>query len=89
MTRWMRVIGFVMMAASVVGGLACTGAEPGGPAAAAESTSPTPAAGGGSIGTGFVDSGEFAAFPAFLPSTGFAPEVQDCKLGEDPYSTCI
>lgn len=43
---------------------------------------------------GFVSPGRdpvdgFSVFPAFMPPVSFGTEIQDCRLGTDPYSTCI
>lgn len=43
---------------------------------------------------GFVSPGRdpvdgFSVFPAFMPPVSFGTETQDCRLGTDPYSTCI
>lgn len=96
-TRWRSLLGGSVLAVVLLASLACSPADTGLPLRAAESAetaastavSQAPAPGVESSSFGPSDTSGLGSFPAFLPPVAVGTDTQECKLGTDPYSTCI
>ncbi len=73
-------------------GWGCSRAREGLPLSTAESAETgvvTPTGPIGSTSLGFDETNNLGSFPAFMPPVAVGTETQECRLGTDPYSTCI
>lgn len=95
MTKWRSLLGGLILVLALVTGMACSPADSGLPLRATESVGTSAEGGNGSaplVGTsslGPSDTSGLGSFPAFLPPVAVGTDTQECKLGTDPYSTCI
>ncbi len=96
-TRWRSLLGGPLLALALLTSLACSPADTNLPLRAAESVetsgstavseAPAPLVESSSFGPS--DASGLGSFPAFLPPVAVGTDTQECKLGTDPYSTCI
>ena len=97
MTQWRGLLAGLILILAFVPSLSCSPADSSLPLRAAESAEPigtasvgdgsAPLVGSSSLGLG--ESGGLGSFPAFMPPVAVGTDTQECKLGTDPYSTCI
>ena len=93
MAQSFRLLVGIVLVVSLFSSIACTVPETGGSATAAEPTEPVeqfPRGDTSAPSSIFDDQPSgFGVFPAFVPPIGLGGDVQECELGNDPYSTCI
>ena len=97
MTQRRGLLAGLILILALVPSLSCSPADSSLPLRAAKSTKSigtssvgdgsAPLAGSSSLGLG--DSSGLGSFPAFMPPVAVGTDTQECKLGTDPYSTCI
>jgi hypothetical protein len=97
MTQWRGLCGGVLAIVALVASLACSPADTSLSLRAAESAEPRGVDSTDEGSPSLVESSSFGpdeatglgSFPAFLPPVAVGTDTQECKLGTDPYSTCI
>jgi hypothetical protein len=97
MTQWRGLCGGLLSIVALVGSLACSPADTSLSLRAAESAEARGISSTDEGSAPLVESSSFGpddatglgSFPAFLPPVAVGTDTQECKLGTDPYSTCI
>lgn len=92
MTQGIRVLSGLALIAVLAADWGCSRAPEGlplGAAQSAETAVAAPRVPSGSTSLGADDTNNLGSFPAFMPPVAVGTETQECRLGTDPYSTCI
>lgn len=97
MTRWRGLLAGVILILALLPGLSCSPADSSLPLRAVESGEPIRSLSADDGSVPLTDSSSLGpselsglgSFPAFLPPVAVGTDTQECKLGSDPYSTCI
>ena len=97
MTQWRGLFAGLILILALMPSLSCLPADSGLPLIAAESAEPIESSSVANGSAPLVESSSFGpsdssglgSFPAFLPPVAVGTDTQECKLGTDPYSTCI